>query len=389
MSQSLVTDEQLMPLNTCWYLPATNEVVIGNDSNDPTKPDMSHVIFNVDEFSRVAEDYKNKIVTDRAETVVAGWNSEYHGALLEMDKIRRSNLSKAQKEAAYAGIISPEYYKNIQMAATNVAVFRPIIRQHGLLQTVSTRTVNDLNGIEFLTIDPIDQHVVQEDLKFHNMPYQVSNFGVSTSRMNVKRFAYGYSVAEELRMTKFKLDIESEILGQLAGVLELHKNEWIADIINALSTTSANNWKTITDGHYAVNAFDDLSTALDFINDKNLSPPANIYSTKAVFEAYLNNVTAVNQVGLQQLVRRPYSYGNGSATGVPLIEDQRWTYDNLIENNRFIVTSADAITHLVGPQKVVNYTNKDQSEFGTMIKSYYNIEVTRPTLLKAYTGVIS
>ena len=389
MSQQLVTDEQLIPIKTCWYLPQTNEVVIGNDSNDPTRPDMGHVIFNVDEFARVAEDYKNKIVTDRAETVVAGWNSEYHGALLEMDKIKHSSLSQTQKQAAYAGIIAPEFYKNIQLAATNVAVFRPIIRKHGLLQTVSTRSVNDLNGIEFLTIDPIDQHVVQEDLKFANSPYSVSNFGINTSTMNVKRFAYGYSVSEELRLTKFKLDIESEILGQLAGVLELHKNEWIADILNAISAESRSNWTTITSGHYAVNAFDDAAYGLDTINDKNLSPPANMYSTKAVFEAYLNNVTAVNQVGLQQLIRRPYSYGNGSATGVPLIEDQNWTYDNLLDTNRVIFTSADAITHLTGPQKIVNYTNKDQSEFGTMIKSYYNIEVTRPTLIKAITGVIS
>lgn len=383
---------ELVPVKTCWLLPETNEVVIGNKSGDPTRPDMNNVIFNINEFAKTASAYKDRIITDRIETVVAGWSPEYHGAVQEIDKINSDvSKSKAQKQAAYAGIISPEFYENIQMAATNVAVFRPSIRQHGLLQTVQTRTINDLNGIEFLTIDPIDQHVVNEDLKFHNMPYEVSNFGLNSSTMNVKRFAYGWSVAEELRLTRMKLNVESEILGQLAGVLELHKNEWIATIINGISATAKNDWTSIVSGAFAFHALDDMKTPLDAINSKNMSPPANIYSREAAANAYVFNVTATQQPGLQVLQRKEYSYGNGSISNVPLIGGTTWTYDDLLDTGdagRVVVTSSDAITHLVGPQKLINFTNKDQSEFGTMVKSYYNIEVTRPTLISAISGVL-
>ncbi|MDR4491379.1 MAG: hypothetical protein R2685_10840 [Candidatus Nitrosocosmicus sp.] len=387
----VINNEPLVHLQTCWVLPKTGEVVIGNNSNDPSQPDMGHVIFNINDYLSKVEDFKNSNATlDRDETIVAGWNSEYHGALQEIDKIRNNaSLSKEQKKAAYAGIIRPEPYQNIQMAATNVAVFRPIIRQHGLLQTVQTKSVNDLNGIEFLKIDPIDQHVVQEDLKFANQPYSVSNFGISTSTMNVKRFGYGWSVSEELRLTKMKLDVESEILSQLSGVLELHKNEWIASIINGISGTAKNDWTDITSGAYTYHAKDDMVTPLDAINAQNESPPANIYSIEAVADAYLYNVGATQPPGLQQLIRKPYSYGNGALQNVPLLPGMTWTYDNLLTGSggRVIVTSADAITHLTGPQKLVNYTNKDQSEFGTMIKSYYNIEITRAELISAITGV--
>jgi hypothetical protein len=309
---------------------------------------------------------------------------------LKMDRIRNeTGKSKEQKKAMYAGIIRPEFYSDIQMAAANVAVYRPTIRQHGLLQTVLTRTVNDLNGIEFLTIDPIDQHVVNEDLKFANIPYEVSNFGLSSTTMNVKRFGYAYAVSEELRLTRFKLDIESEILGQLGGVLDLHKNEWIATLLNGISATARSNWTTITSGAFAMHALDDLTYGLDTINGQNQSPPANLYSTKAVLDAYLYNVGATAPPGVQQILRRPYSYGNGSATQVPLVDGLTWTYDDLLTTNRLIFTSADAITHLQGPQKIVNFTNRDQSEFGTMVKAYYNIEITRPTLIKAISGIIA
>lgn len=393
MSQQLVTveEESLIPIKTCWFLPKTNEVVIGNDSSDPTKPDMSHVIFNYNEFAAKAEAYNAKILTDSAETVVAGWNPEYHGALQEMAKIRNNtSMSSIAKKSAYAGIIAPEFYQNIQMAATNVAVFRPTKPEHGLLQTVSTRSVNDLNGIEFLQIDPIDQHVVNEDIKFANAPYSVSNFGVSTSRMNIKRFGYGYSVSEQLKLTKMKLDVESEILSQLAGVLELHKNEWIASLINGISGTAKNDWTALTSGVYTVHAKDDMKTPLDAINSTNFGAPAHVYSTEEVADAYIYNVTATHPQW-QQSVRKEYSYGNGKYTNIPLISGIDWTFDTLLDTGaagRVVITSNDAITHLTGPQKIVNYTNRDQSEFGTMIKSYYNIEITRPNLISAITGVL-
>lgn len=385
-----MSSQELRPLKTCWLLPNTGEVVIGNDSNDPTKPDMNHVIFNINSWAEQAVAFKNSNGNiDRDETVVAGWNPEYHGPLLEMDRIRSDiTKSKEQKKAAYAGIITPETYSSIQLAATNVAVFRPSKRQHGLLQTVNTRSVNDLNGIEFLTIDPIDQHVVNEDLGWTNQPYEVSNFGISSSTMNVKRYGYAWSVSEELRLTRFKLDIESEILSQLAGVLELHKNEWIATILNGVSATAKNDWTSITSGTFDFHALDDMKTPLNAINNQYMSPPANVYSTKDVVDAYLFNVSATQQAGLQQLLRTSYSFNNGSIGNVPLIEGVNWTYDDLLTTGRVIVTSSDAITHLTGPQKVINFTNKDESEFGTMVKAYYNIEITRPTLISAISGVL-
>ncbi len=384
-----MSSQELKPLKTCWLLPNTGEVVIGNDSNDPTKPDMGHVIFNINSWMEQAVAFQKDNTIDRDETVVAGWNPEYHGALLEMDKIKSDvTKSKEQKKAAYAGIITPEFYSNIQLAATNVAVFRPGKRQHGLLQTVNTRTVNDLNGIEFLTIDPIDQHVVNEDLGWTNQPYEVSNFGISSSTMNVKRYGYAWSVSEELRLTRFKLDIESEILSQLAGVLELHKNEWIATILNGVSATPKNDWTSITNGVFDFHALDDLKTPLDTINNQYLSPPARFYSTKDVVDAFIFNVSATQQAGLQQILRTPYSFNNGALQNVPLVEGVDWTYDDLLTTGRVVVSSADAITHLSGPQKIINFTNKDESEFGTMVKSYYNIEITRPTLITAISGVL-
>lgn len=384
MSQELVT------LKTCWLLPNTGEVVIGNDSNDVTKPDMNHIVFNMNDWMEKAVAYKQSPQSfDHDETVVAGWNPEYHDSVLNMDRIRNDvTKSKAQKAASYSGIIRPEYYQNIQMAATNVAVFRPTLRKHALLQTVQTRTVNDLNGIEFLTIDPIDQDVVQEDLKWNDMPYEVSNFGLSSSTMNVKRYGYAWSVSEELRLTRFKLDIESEILGQLAGVLDLHKNKWVASIINGISATAENDWTAKTSGIFNVNAFDDVKVPLDAINGQYQSPPANFYSTKAVADAYIFNQSQVSTIQTQQIQRAPYSFGNGQFSSIPLIDGITWTYDDLLTEGRLVVTSADAITHLTGPQKLVNFTNKDQSEFGTMVKAYYNIEITRPSLISAISGVL-
>lgn len=387
-----MSDNDIIPLKTCTLLPASGEVVIGNDPLDVTRPDMSNVVFNLNTWMEGASAFPKENATQdmHDESVVLGWNSSYHDALLKMDRIRNDpSKSKAQKGAAFAGIIQPEYYQAIQMAATNVAVYRPTIREHGLLQTITTRTTNDLNGIEFLTIDPIDQDIINEDLKFNNSPYEVSNFGISSSTMNVKRYGYAYAVGEELRLTRFKMDIESEILSQLGGAIDLHKNKWIATLLNGISATAKNNWTTITSGAFAVHALDDVAWGLDQINSKNLSPPANLYSTKAVLDAYLYNVGATAPPGLQAILRRPYSYGNGSATQIPLVDGLTWTYDDLLTTNRLIFSTADAITHLQGPQKVVNFTNRDQSEFGTMIKTYYNIEITRPTLITAASGLIS
>lgn len=386
------SNDNIIPIKTCWLLPETNEVVIGNDTADPTRPDMSNVVFNINQYMEAAKAFKTDgSIDSRDETVVAGWNPSYHDSLLKMDRVKTDvSKSTTQKKAAYSGIIRPEYYSDIQMAAANVAVYRPTIRQHALLQTVQTRAINDLNGIEFLTIDPIDRDVVNEDLKFANIPYEVSNFGLSSSTMNVKRFGYAYAVSEELRLTRFKLDVENEILGQLAGVLDLHKNKWIATILNGISATARSNWTTITSGAFAMHALDDIKFGLDFINSKNQSAPANIYSTKAVLDAYLYNVGSTAPPGLQPILRRPYSYGNGSATQIPLVDGLTWTYDDdLLTNNRVVFSTADAITHLQGPQKVVNFTNRDQSEFGTMIKAYYNIEVTRPTLITAISGIVA
>lgn len=378
---------------TCWLLPQSGEVVIGNKSNDPSRPDMGHVVFNYNQYLSKIEDFKNSNATmDRDETIVAGWNPQYHGALQEVDRVRNDTaIPKSQKEAAYAGIITPDFYENIQMAATNVAIYRPIKRQHGLLETIQTISVNDLNGIEFLTIDPIDEHVVQEDLKWGNSPYEVSNFGVSTQRMNVKRYGYSYSVSEELRITRMKLDVESEILSQLTGAIELHQTEWLASIINGVSATTKNDWTLITSGHFNFHALDDMKTPLNSINSKNYSPPANIYSNQDVVEAYLANVLTTQPPGLQQFQRREYSFGNGAISNVPLIGGVTWTYDSLLDTvpaGRVVVTSNDAITRLTGPQKVVNFTNRDQSEFGQMIKVYYNLEVTRADLISAITGVL-
>jgi hypothetical protein len=379
-------NNDIIPLKTCTLLPESGEVVIGHE-----KTGNDSLVFNYNSWLETAAAFRDNGTQDNHdETVVAGFAPQYHDAVLKMDRIRNeTGKSKEQKKAMYAGIIRPEFYSDIQMAAANVAVYRPTIRQHGLLQTVLTRTVNDLNGIEFLTIDPIDQHVVNEDLKFANIPYEVSNFGLSSTTMNVKRFGYAYAVSEELRLTRFKLDIESEILGQLGGVLDLHKNEWIATLLNGISATARSNWTTITSGAFAMHALDDLTYGLDTINGQNQSPPANLYSTKAVLDAYLYNVGATAPPGVQQILRRPYSYGNGSATQVPLVDGLTWTYDDLLTTNRLIFTSADAITHLQGPQKIVNFTNRDQSEFGTMVKAYYNIEITRPTLIKAISGIIA
>lgn len=377
----------IIPLKTCTLLPESGDIVIGHE-----RTGNDNVVFNFNTWLETAKAFKNNGTQDNHdETVVAGYNPQYHDDLLKMDRIKNATGKSAQqKKAAYSGIIRPEYYSDIQMAAANVAVYRPATRTHGLLQTVQTRNINDLNGIEFLTIDPIDQHVVNEDLKFANIPYEVSNFGLSSSTMNIKRFGYAYSVAEELRLTRFKLDIESEILGQLGGVLELHKNEWIATLLNGISATARSNWTTITSGHFAMHALDDLKFGLDFINTKRQSPPANLYSTKAVSDAYLYNVGATAPPGLQQLIRQPYTFGNGVLTNVPLADGLRWTYDDdLLTDNRLVFSSADAITHLQGPQKIVNFTNRDQSEFGTMVKAYYNIEITRPTLITAISGIIA
>lgn len=385
--------DDIRPVTTCWLLPETKDVVIGNNPQDFTKPDLTNVVFNYGKWNQAAQSFNNEINTQdyHDETVIAGWNPTYHDALLKMDRIKEDPVKHRQaKKSMYAGIIRPEYYEAIQLAASNVAIYRPTLVEHGLLETVTTRQINDLNGIEFLQIDPIDNHVVQEDLKFANIPYEVSNFGISSTTMNIKRFGYAYAVSEELRLTRFKLDVESEIIGQLGGAINTHKQEWVATLINGISATPKNNWTTITSGAFAVHALDDLKFALDAINNVRQSPPANLYSTKAVLDAYLYNVGSTAPPGLQPIMRLPYTFGNGRATQVPLADGLTWVYDDdLLTDNRLVVSSKDAITHLVGPQKVVNFTNRDQSEFGTMVKAYYNIEITRPTLITAISGIIA
>lgn len=374
-----------------WLRPESKRVTIGEEKqqyvNVPT--DNGPTVFYVPERQKALKK-KEKGEISNYELSLSGWGPEH----VEQYKNVVEEQARAKKEGRkpmYAGLIEPTAFATLKSTQRVVAVFTKIEEIHELLSTIRVINIDDLNGIAVYDIASLDVDPIQRS-GTHTLPYEVSAPGITKTVLEPQKYAWRYAFSNELALVNFDLpNLEDLVLEQITGKLDKRRNKDVAAKFNAVGNVGTQaDWTTLNTGEtrYANNAYDDVKELLNLLYAEGYGQAEFFGMHPNVWDAFYRNISATTPTGLQPFTMLPVDYNSSFRQVNGLFPGVTFVVDSLFTDKRIYAWRRDAIFHLFGGVRAINFENAEIGYRGTTFRSYFNTALMRAGLLKAGIGVI-
>jgi len=375
-----------------WLRPESRRITIGEVSlpgvKSPTNDGIK--VFDLDDYTKKKKQFEKGEIS-RFERAMAGWSNEF--APKQQTIIEEEHKAKKEgRRVDFAGLIEPTAFANVKTTQRVVAVFTKIEEFHELLSTIRVLNIDDLNGVAIYDINSLDVDPIQR-AGTHNLPYEVSAPGITKTTLEPYKYAWRVAFSNELALVNFDLpNLEDLVLQQITGKLDVRRNKDVAAKFNATGNVGTQaNWTTLNTGEtrYANNAYDDVKELLNLLYAEGYGQAQYVGMHPDVWDAFYRNISATTPTGLQPFTMRPVDYNNSFREANALFPGVQFVVDTLFTTNRIYTWRADAIFHIFGGVRAVNFENNEIGYRGTTFRTYFNTATQRATLLKGGTGIIA
>jgi hypothetical protein len=375
-----------------WYRPESKRVTIGEDNLQYVKsPNNSGpTVFDVEKYNKAKSKFERGEIS-RFERAMAGWTDEYapkYQTIVE----KEIEAKKTNSRVDFAGLIQPTDFATVRTTQRVVAVFTKIEEIHELLSTVRVMNIDDLNGVAIYDLNSLDVDPIQRS-GTHSLPYEVSAPGITKTTLEPYKYAWRVSFSNELALVNFDLpNVEDLVMQQITGKLDVRRNKDVAAKFNATGNVGTQaNWITLNTGEtrYLNNAYDDVKELLTLLYAEGYGQAQYVGMHPDVWDAFYRNISATTPAGLQPFTMRPVDYNSSFRESNSLFPGVQFVVDNLFTTNRVYVWRSDAIFHIFGGVRAVNFENTEIGYRGTTFRTYFNTALQRSALLKGGTGIIS
>jgi hypothetical protein len=323
---------------------------------------------------------------------MAGWSDEFAPKQQSIIEAEYNANKEGKSLLSVAGLIEPTAFANVKTTQRVVAVFTKIEEFHELLSTIRVLNIDDLNGVAIYDINSLDIDPIQR-AGTHNLPYEVSAPGITKTTLEPYKYAWRVAFSNELALVNFDLpNLEDLVLQQITGKLDVRRNKDVAAKFNATGNVGTQaNWTTLNTGEtrYANNAYDDVKELLNLLYAEGYGQAQYVGMHPDVWDAFYRNISATTPTGLQPFTMRPVDYNNSFREANALFPGVQFVVDTLFTTNRIYTWRADAIFHIFGGVRAVNFENNEIGYRGTTFRTYFNTALQRATLLKGGTGIIA
>jgi len=375
-----------------WLRPESRRITIGEESLPGVKSPTNNgvKVFDLDDYKKKVKDFEDRKI-NRFERAMAGWSDEF--APKQQTIIEEEYKAKKEgRRVDFAGLIEPTAFSTVKTTQRVVAVFTKIEEFHELLSTIRVLNIDDLNGVAIYDINSLDVDPIQRS-GTHNLPYEVSAPGITKTTLEPYKYAWRVAFSNELALVNFDLpNVEDLVLQQITGKLDIRRNKDVAAKFNATGNVGTQtNWTTLNTGEtrYANNSYDDVKELLNLLYAEGYGQAQYVGMHPDVWDAFYRNISATTPAGLQPFVMRPVDYNNSFREANALFPGVQFVVDTLFTTNRIFTWRADAIFHIFGGVRAVNFENNEIGYRGTTFRTYFNTALQRSALLKGGTGVIS
>jgi len=375
-----------------WLRPESRRITIGEESLPGVKSPTNNgvKVFDLDDYKKKKQEFEAGKIS-RFERALAGWSDEF--APKQQTIIEEEHKAKKEgRRVDFAGLIEPTAFANVKTTQRVVAVFTKIEEFHELLSTIRVLNIDDLNGVAIYDINSLDVDPIQR-AGTHNLPYEVSAPGITKTTLEPYKYAWRVAFSNELALVNFDLpNLEDLVLQQITGKLDVRRNKDVAAKFNATGNVGTQaNWTTLNTGEtrYANNAYDDVKELLNLLYAEGYGQAQYVGMHPDVWDAFYRNISATTPTGLQPFTMRPVDYNNSFREANALFPGVQFVVDTLFTTNRIYTWRADAIFHIFGGVRAVNFENNEIGYRGTTFRTYFNTATQRATLLKGGTGIIA
>ena len=376
-----------------WLRPESRRITIGEVSlpgvKSPTNDGIK--VFDLDDYTKKKKQFEKGEIS-RFERAMAGWSDEFAPKQQSIIEAEYNAKKEGKSLLSVAGLIEPTAFANVKTTQRVVAVFTKIEEFHELLSTIRVLNIDDLNGVAIYDINSLDIDPIQR-AGTHNLPYEVSAPGITKTTLEPYKYAWRVAFSNELALVNFDLpNIEDLVLQQITGKLDVRRNKDVAAKFNATGNVGSQaNWLTLNTGEtrYLNNAYDDVKELLNLLYAEGYGQAQYVGMHPDVWDAFYRNISATTPTGLQPFTMRPVDYNNSFREANALFPGVQFVVDTLFTTNRIYTWRADAIFHIFGGVRAVNFENNEIGYRGTTFRTYFNTATQRATLLKGGTGVIA
>ncbi|HTH20855.1 MAG TPA: hypothetical protein VL854_01440 [Nitrososphaeraceae archaeon] len=376
-----------------WLRPESRRITIGEVSlpgvKSPTNDGIK--VFDLDDYTKKKKQFEKGEIS-RFERAMAGWSDEFAPKQQSIIEAEYNAKKEGKSLLSVAGLIEPTAFANVKTTQRVVAVFTKIEEFHELLSTIRVLNIDDLNGVAIYDINSLDVDPIQR-AGTHNLPYEVSAPGITKTTLEPYKYAWRVAFSNELALVNFDLpNLEDLVLQQITGKLDVRRNKDVAAKFNATGNVGTQaNWTTLNTGEtrYANNAYDDVKELLNLLYAEGYGQAQYVGMHPDVWDAFYRNISATTPTGLQPFTMRPVDYNNSFREANALFPGVQFVVDTLFTTNRIYTWRADAIFHIFGGVRAVNFENNEIGYRGTTFRTYFNTATQRATLLKGGTGIIA
>jgi hypothetical protein len=376
-----------------WLRPESRRITIGEVSlpgvKSPTNDGIK--VFDLDDYTKKKKQFEKGEIS-RFERAMAGWSDEFAPKQQSIIEAEYNAKKEGKSLLSVAGLIEPTAFANVKTTQRVVAVFTKIEEFHELLSTIRVLNIDDLNGVAIYDINSLDIDPIQR-AGTHNLPYEVSAPGITKTTLEPYKYAWRVAFSNELALVNFDLpNLEDLVLQQITGKLDVRRNKDVAAKFNATGNVGTQaNWTTLNTGEtrYANNAYDDVKELLNLLYAEGYGQAQYVGMHPDVWDAFYRNISATTPTGLQPFTMRPVDYNNSFREANALFPGVQFVVDTLFTTNRIYTWRADAIFHIFGGVRAVNFENNEIGYRGTTFRTYFNTALQRATLLKGGTGIIA
>jgi hypothetical protein len=375
-----------------WLRPESKRITIGEDNLGMVKsPNNSGpTLFDLERYTKAKNKFEKGEI-GRFERAMAGWTDEYAPKYQNVVEAE-IKAKKTNSKIDFGGLIEPTDFANVKSVQRVVAVFTKIEEIHELLSTIRVLNIDDLNGVAIYDLNSLDVDPIQR-AGTHNLPYEVSAPGITKTTLEPFKYAWRVAFSNELALVNFDLpNLEDLVMQQITGKLDIRRNKDVAAKFNATGNVGTQaNWLTLNTGEtrYLNNSYDDVKELLNLLYAEGYGQAQYVGMHPDVWDAFYRNISATTPAGLQPFTMRPVDYNNSFREANALFPGVKFVVDTLFTTNRIYTWREDAIFHIFGGVRAVNFENNEIGYRGTTFRSYFNTALQRSALLKGGTGVIS
>lgn len=377
-----------------WLRPETKRITIGEEKLPGVRSPIEGgpKVFDIDDYNKKKREFEAGKIS-RFERSMGGWSDEWapkYQKILEGEVQLKKQGN--HKSVDVAGLIEPTDFATVKSVQRVVAVFTKIEEIHELLSTIRVLNIDDLNGVRIYDINSLNVDPIQRS-GTHTLPYEVGAPGIVSTTLEPYKYAWRVAFSNELALVNFDLpNLEDLVMQQITGKLDIRRNKDVAAKFNAAANVGSQaNWLTLNtaETRYLNNAYDDIKEILNLLYLEGYGQGQYVGMHPDVWDAFYRNISATTPAGLQPFVMRPVDYNNSFREANALFPGVQFVVDTLFTTNRIYTWRQDAIFHIFGGVRAVNFENNEIGYRGTTFRTYFNTALQRAVLLKGGTGVIS